>query len=350
MVFRSVKGFTLIELLVVIAIIGILSTLAIVALGSARQKARDSKRVSDLNQIGKALELYYTNNNTYPSIITAGQAISDGTTTYLSTVPSNPTSRTDGGCPNQDYQYQYITATNTYVVSGCLGGATGAFSAGPIGYNTGSGLLNCGGSLVDADGNTYRTVQLGTQCWMAENLRTGTMTTGHPSNNGVIEKACYDDTAGNCLTDGGLYEWDEAMQYSSTPGAQGICPVGWHIPTTTETSILGTLLMTSGSCDASRGSYGCLGAADKLKIAGKCNGRTPCATTGFGMLMVGNRAIDGTTFASGPSSGGTEGTLWTSTSSGSFYRYYDNFVPTQNQIFENIVNKANAYSIRCVKN
>ena len=61
------KGFTLIELLVVIAIIGLLSTLAVVALGSARVKARDSKRVSDLKQVQTALELYYTDNNAYPA-------------------------------------------------------------------------------------------------------------------------------------------------------------------------------------------------------------------------------------------------------------------------------------------
>lgn len=61
--FSARKGFTLIELLVVIAIIGILSTLAIIALGSARQKARDSKRVADMQQLGRALEVYYTDNN-----------------------------------------------------------------------------------------------------------------------------------------------------------------------------------------------------------------------------------------------------------------------------------------------
>ncbi len=61
------KGFTLIELLVVIAIIGLLSTLAIVALGSAREKARDSKRLSDLKQIQTALEMYYGEQSTYPT-------------------------------------------------------------------------------------------------------------------------------------------------------------------------------------------------------------------------------------------------------------------------------------------
>jgi len=60
------RGFTLIELLVVIAIIGLLSTLAVVALNSARQKARDAKRVADVKQIQTALELYFNDSNSYP--------------------------------------------------------------------------------------------------------------------------------------------------------------------------------------------------------------------------------------------------------------------------------------------
>jgi type II secretion system protein G len=63
---RLSKGFTLIELLVVIAIIGLLATLSVVAFESSRIKARDAKRKSDLKNIQKALELYYTNNNAYP--------------------------------------------------------------------------------------------------------------------------------------------------------------------------------------------------------------------------------------------------------------------------------------------
>lgn len=61
------KGFTLIELLVVVAIIGILATVVLASLGSARAKARDAKKLSDINNIQKALEFYYIDNGKYPS-------------------------------------------------------------------------------------------------------------------------------------------------------------------------------------------------------------------------------------------------------------------------------------------
>jgi prepilin-type N-terminal cleavage/methylation domain-containing protein len=59
------KGFTLIELLVVIAIIGLLASIVLVSLNSARAKARDAKRVSELKQIQTAIELYYDRANSY---------------------------------------------------------------------------------------------------------------------------------------------------------------------------------------------------------------------------------------------------------------------------------------------
>ena len=63
---KKQKSFTLIELLVVIAIIGILAAIAIPSLSNARAKARDARRVTDLDQLAKAMELYFSDNNRYP--------------------------------------------------------------------------------------------------------------------------------------------------------------------------------------------------------------------------------------------------------------------------------------------
>ncbi len=65
---KSKRGFTLVELLVVIAIIGILATIVMVSLNTARQKARDVRRLADLRQVALALEMYYDDNPTtgYP--------------------------------------------------------------------------------------------------------------------------------------------------------------------------------------------------------------------------------------------------------------------------------------------
>ena len=64
--FYNSKGFTLIELLVVIAIIGVLSSVVLVSLSAAREKARDAARKSDITQIAKALEMYYLDHGHYP--------------------------------------------------------------------------------------------------------------------------------------------------------------------------------------------------------------------------------------------------------------------------------------------
>lgn len=62
------KGFTIVELLIVIVVIGILATLVIVTFTGIQQKARDSKRKTDLSAIQAALESYYSSNNTYPTL------------------------------------------------------------------------------------------------------------------------------------------------------------------------------------------------------------------------------------------------------------------------------------------
>lgn len=93
------KGFTLIELLVVIAIIGILATIVLVSLNSARQKARDTRRIGDLRQIALAIEMYYDDNTStgYPGgseatgcddWATMVTAIQGGG--YMTAVPTDP--------------------------------------------------------------------------------------------------------------------------------------------------------------------------------------------------------------------------------------------------------------------
>ncbi len=83
---RSSRGFTLVELLVVIAIISILATLLLLQLGVARAKARDAKRIADVNQVRSALELYFDDNGSYlpTNIMTSLKP------TYLINVPRDP--------------------------------------------------------------------------------------------------------------------------------------------------------------------------------------------------------------------------------------------------------------------
>jgi uncharacterized protein (TIGR02145 family) len=104
------------------------------------------------------------------------------------------------------------------------------------------------GTLV-YEGKSYATFVIGFQCWMAQNLNVGTRINGtvNQTSNGTIEKYCYNDDEANCNVYGGLYQWDEYMNYtasgSSNPsGSQGICPTGWHVPSDAEWSALTTLL------------------------------------------------------------------------------------------------------------
>lgn len=100
-----------------------------------------------------------------------------------------------------------------------------------------SAQFNCGDTLLDVrNGKKYPTVQIGNQCWMATNLDIGVMLTDSmiATDNSIIEKYCYNDNPANCITYGGLYTWDEMMNYSIVEKDSGICPCGWYIPSDSE--------------------------------------------------------------------------------------------------------------------
>jgi len=98
-----------------------------------------------------------------------------------------------------------------------------------------------GTPTVDYEGQIYNTIQIYSQCWFKENLNVGEMipVSQSQTNNNTIEKCCMGDDAYYCNNfAGGLYFWDEMMNYTNEPGGQGICPEGWHIPDDMDWQIL----------------------------------------------------------------------------------------------------------------
>jgi len=111
------EGFTLIELLVVIAIIGVLTTLLFANYTSVRSRARDVQRKSDLNQIKRALRLYYNDQTptAYPAaaIVNFGNTWAAGTMVYMKLIPQDPQ-------PPQVYHYSLVAGSQDFCLWGTL--------------------------------------------------------------------------------------------------------------------------------------------------------------------------------------------------------------------------------------
>lgn len=189
-------------------------------------------------------------------------------------------------------------------------------------------IFTCGEDKVyDISGNGYNTVKIGTQCWMAENLNTGSMLASaatDPTDNGIIEKWCNGNSASNCSSTGALYNWDEMMAYVTTEGTQGICPNGWHLPSDSEMDIL-------------EANYSAANDGVSLKIGGE---------SGFNIVAGNEMNADTDSYDDS-----TIGALWTSTDNNSFpTEAYVHYVTTASNTVDETSNAQSfGFSVRCLK-
>ena len=116
-------------------------------------------------------------------------------------------------------------------------------------------IYEYGEDMQDLEGNVYKTVLIGDQVWMAENLRT------IPE---YGQSWCYSGHDIYCERYGRLYDWEAVMNGELESGAQGICPDGWYVPTDEDWYVLESFFATS-SCESSRLSWGCYPAGSLMK-------------------------------------------------------------------------------------
>ena len=221
----------------------------------------------------------------------------------------------------------------------------------------------CGTLVInDYDGNTYNTVQIGDQCWMRENLRTTHFPTGEDIPNSIYyntsSPSYYRNNNVDIETYGLFYNWTAAMNgaansNSNLSGVQGVCPAGWHIPSTAEWERLKTYL--SGESQ-----YWCNGDANNIgkslaattdwrnsnTICHTGNNQTANNSTGFSAIPAGyNYSYS----YSSPSNVSYEAGFWTSSevNSSSAYTYQLYYNNATLNSYSNT--KAYGYSVRCVK-
>lgn len=167
------NGFTLLELLVVIGIIGLLASIIVVNLTSARRKARDTKRVGDIRNLQTALEDYYAKNGAYPAnlgaLVTGGQ---------IPVWPLDPLAPSGTSCAaNSDLCYWYADYTPT----GALG---------PQSYHLGASLEDSGSPLLNQDRDCNSTT--GSSCPYSAAYTNGFTGADTAGCGGVASRYCYD--------------------------------------------------------------------------------------------------------------------------------------------------------------
>jgi uncharacterized protein (TIGR02145 family)/prepilin-type N-terminal cleavage/methylation domain-containing protein len=214
----------------------------------------------------------------------------------------------------------------------------------------------CNTGAPDYDTCSYGTVQIGTQCWMSQNMNvgapvctSGTTCATNQTNDTTLQKYCYNNTTSNCTTYGGLYQWGETVQYfngaSNTAdwvpapagNVQGICPTDWHLPTDAEQNTLDQYLNDT-TCNASRsGTQDCANAGTKLR------------TGGFAWKYAGDRESGGGWYGGLPSL--TSAAFWSSSVSGTSAAWTRELSSSNStKVGRRAWARVYGYSVRCLHN
>jgi uncharacterized protein (TIGR02145 family) len=184
-------------------------------------------------------------------------------------------------------------------------------------------IVNCGSPITDIrDNKVYATVQIGSQCWMAEDLNYGTEipVTQDQRDNCIPEK--YHNPASSIQHPASVYQWDELMQYHAIPADQGFCPPSWHIPTENDWNTLFTNYLNNSF------------AGSPLKYSGY---------SGFNALLSGARHIDKSWDFQGFAT-----FFWSSTSYGGYKAWAHGMNDEDPSVSVYPASRANAFSVRCV--
>ena len=210
-------------------------------------------------------------------------------------------------------------------------------------------------TVSDYDGNIYNTVQIGSQCWMKENLRTT-----HYANGTSISSNNYSNHSSSniVLTQRGYhYNWSAVMNGDSSSnanpsGVQGICPIGWHVPSDTEWSLLTDYVSSLNQCVCGNNNNNIAKALATSTIwsfaSNNCNvGRDMSSnnTTGFSAIPTGY--LSGSFYDEYKTA-----TFWSSTENNvnSDFAWFRSIFHNSSVVFRNNANKSRMRSVRCMKN
>ncbi len=223
-------------------------------------KKDDDKDDNNNNSQLPAVSTSVITNITDSSATGGGQVTSEGASTVTARgicwgTATNPTindnKTTDGsGTGSFISTLAGLNPHTVYYVRAYATNSAGTAYGSSVSFTTSLNIIT--GTITDIQGNQYKTVTIGTQTWMAENLRTtqfrngdNIVTTSPPTLNITSESTpiyqwVYNGNDSNLTAYGRLYTW-----YAATDG-RGLCPTGWHLPTDDEWTVLQTYMIANG--------------------------------------------------------------------------------------------------------